>query len=97
MIRPMVTIGRDGDAVVLAVPLVQDDRQTTARQQRSAIASRDGNAFVESTVLIEGDAAGKVRAFDGVRADGWFSFEKSDSTAYCTDSFFRQTIGFKVP
>jgi hypothetical protein len=91
-----VTAGRDGDAVFWQCrssrSLAKDGTTATVRYRLG-----DGDAFVESTVLIEGNEAQKVRAFDGVRADGWFSFEKSDSTAYCTDSFFRQTIGFKIP
>jgi hypothetical protein len=91
-----VETGRDGDAVFWQCrssrSLADDGTTATVRYRLE-----DGDAFVESTVWIEGDAAGTVRAFDGVRADGWFSFDKSGSVAYCTDSFFRQTIGFKCP
>ena len=91
-----VTSGRDGDAVFWQCrssrSLANDGTTATVRYRLG-----EGNAFVESTVWIEGNQAGKVGAFDGVRADGWFSFEESASTAYCIDSFFRQTIGFKIP
>jgi hypothetical protein len=92
----MVETGRDGDAVFWQCrssrSIANDGTTATVRYRLG-----EGNAFVESTVSIEGNAAGKVRAFDGVRADGWFAFEKSGSVAYCEDSFFRQTIGFKSP
>lgn len=55
----------------------------------------DGNAFVEATVTIAGDTVEDFVPYDGVRADGWFKFDKAGRTAYCADAFFRQTIGFK--
>lgn len=69
-----------------------DGTTATIRYQLS-----DGDAFVESTILIEGENADSVRPFDGVRADGWFEFGRTDRTAYCEDYFFRQTIGFMSP
>ena len=68
-----VEMGRDGDAVFWqcrSSRSIANDGTTATVRYRIA----EGNAFVESTVSIEGDAARKVRAFDGVRADGWFSF-----------------------
>ncbi len=60
--------------------------------------SLSGNdPFVTATLTIEGEAAEKVAAYDGVRADGVFSFSSTGSTAYCSDAFFRQTIGFQCP
>lgn len=92
----LVSIRRDGDAVVWQCrssrALAKDDSTATVSYRLA-----DGNAFVEATVSIEGQAVGRVRAYDGVRADGWFSFEQSGSIAYCEDEFFRQTIGFKMP
>ncbi|MCM2373970.1 CehA/McbA family metallohydrolase [Aporhodopirellula aestuarii] len=91
-----VTTGRDGDAVFWqcrSSRTISKDGTTAFVQYRL----KDGDAFVESIVQIDGDAAEKVGAFDGVRADGWFSFETFGSVAYCADSFFRQTIGFKNP
>lgn len=91
-----VETGRDGDAVFWQCRSsrspANDSTTATVRYRLS-----DGDAFVESTVWIEGDVAGDFRPFDGVRADGWFKFDKVDSTAYCADTFFRQTIGFKSP
>jgi hypothetical protein len=91
-----VETGRDGDAVFWQCrssrTLTNDGTTATVRYR---LADRD--AFVEATVTIAGDGAAKVKAFDGVRADGWFAFEKSGGVAYCEDAFFRQTIGFKSP
>ncbi|WP_442505468.1 CehA/McbA family metallohydrolase [Novipirellula sp. SH528] len=91
-----VETGRDGDAVFWQCrssrTLANDGTTTTVRYRLA-----DGDAFVEATVTIEGDAAAKVQAFDGVRADGWFEFKNTGNVAYCEDAFFRQTIGFKSP
>ena len=91
-----VEYGRDGESVYWQCrstkSLANEGTTATVRYQLS-----DGNAFVESMIIIEGDQAETVRAFDGVRADGDFAFSKTDRTAYCTDPFFRQTIGFQVP
>ncbi|MGI9471665.1 MAG: CehA/McbA family metallohydrolase [Rubripirellula sp.] len=91
-----VQIERDGDSVVWQTrssrTLRSDGTTATVRYRLT-----DGNAFLEATVLIEGAEAAQVRPYDGVRADGWFEFEASENTAYCTDAFFRQTIGFKSP
>ena len=91
-----VETGRDGDAVFWQCRSSRspaNDTTTATVKYRLA----DGDAFVESTILIEGDGAGDVRPFDGVRADGWFKFEKTNNAAYCADAFFRQTIGFNSP
>ena len=91
-----VTTGRDGDGVFWQCR----SSRTIAKDGTTAIVQyrlKDGDSFVESTVRIKGDAAENVKAFDGVRADGWFSFKQSGSVAYCADSFFRQTIGFQCP
>lgn len=92
----LVTTGREGDSVfwqcLSTRATANDGTKATIRYRL-----RDGDAFVESTVLIEGESAEKIKPYDGVRADGWFTFEKSDSVAYCADSFFRQTIGFQSP
>ena len=89
-----VETGRDGDAVDWQCrssrSLAKDGTTATG-----AIRLSDENAFIESAVWIDGDGAGKVLAFDGVRADGWFSFEQSDRTACCAIRL--QTIGFQVP
>ena len=91
-----VATGRDGDAVFWQCrssrTAAKDGTTATVRYRL-----RDGDAFVTATVTIEGNGASNVRAIDGVRADGWFSFEQAGGTAYCTDEFFRQTIGFRVP
>jgi hypothetical protein len=87
---------RDGDAVFWQCRSSRspaNDKTTATVRYRLA----DGDAFVGSSVWIEGDEAENVRPFDGVRADGWFKFDKSNSTAYFSDSFFRQTIEFKSP
>ncbi|WP_404306492.1 CehA/McbA family metallohydrolase [Neorhodopirellula lusitana] len=92
----LVKISRDGDAFVWECrsswTIAKDGTTATVRYRLA-----DSDAFVESTVLIEGDAAETVQAFDGVRADGTFTFEQSETIAYCSDRFFRQTIGFKSP
>ena len=91
-----VETGRDGNSVFWQCRSSRspaNDNTTATVKYRLA----DGNAFVESIIMIEGNGAEDVRPFDGVRADGWFKFEKTDSTAYCADAFFRQTIGFKSP
>ena len=91
-----VKIGREGNSVFWQCTSSRspgnDGTTATVRYRLS-----DGDAFVESTVWIEGDKAENARPYDGVRADGWFEFDKSGSTAYCTDTFFRQTIGFRSP
>ncbi|MDV6030047.1 MAG: hypothetical protein F9B45_08050 [Phycisphaera sp. RhM] len=91
-----VQIGRDGDAVFWqcrsSKSLAGDGTTATVRYRLV-----DGNAFVETTVWIEGETAETVQAYDGVRADRSFAMEQSGSVAYCSDAFFRQTIGFKSP
>ncbi|MDG2220469.1 MAG: CehA/McbA family metallohydrolase [Rubripirellula sp.] len=92
----LVTTGREGDSVFwqcLSTRAAAKDGTTATIRYRL----KDGDAFVTATVLIEGEAAEKINSYDGVRADGWFTFEKSGSVAYCADSFFRQTIGFQSP
>lgn len=88
--------GRQGDAVfwqcTSSRSLANDDTTATVRYQLA-----DGDAFVEATVWIEGENAAKIDAFDGIRADGSFTFDQSERLAYCDDAFFRQTIGFKSP
>ncbi|KAA5542300.1 carboxypeptidase regulatory-like domain-containing protein [Roseiconus nitratireducens] len=54
----------------------------------------DGSPFVHVSVVIRGDQAGDVRAYDGVRADRTFSFDQGNGLAMCSDPFFRQTIAF---
>lgn len=91
-----VETGREEDAVFWQCRSSKtnaNDATTATVRYRLA----DGKPYVEVTVTIEGDAAGKVAPFDSVRADGWFEFEQSGDTAYCTDSFHRQTIGFQSP
>lgn len=92
----LVTMGREKEAVFWQCRSSRspgNDGTTATVRYRL----RDGAAFVESSILIEGTGAGEASAVDGVRADGWFSFEQSARLAYCSDSFFRQTIGFHVP
>ena len=92
----LVKVGREGDTIFWQCR----SSKTVAKDGTAAIVEyrlKDGNSFVESIVTIDGDAAKDVKAFDGVRADGWFVFEQSGSLAYCEDSFFRQTIGFQIP
>lgn len=92
----LVETGREGDAVFWqcrsSKTIAGDGTNATVRYRLA-----DGNAFVEARITIEGDAVSKVKAFDGVRADGWFTFQASGNVASCSDSFFRQTIGFKSP
>ena len=92
----LIEMGREGNAVYWQCrssrSIAKDDSTATVRYRLG-----DENNFIESTVWIEGPEVGKIRPFDGVRADGWFSFERIGGTAYCADSFFRQTIGFRVP
>ena len=91
-----VEMGREGNAVYWQCrssrALAKDGTTATVRYRLG-----DGDAYVDAKVRIEGLEASKVRAMDSVRADGWFSFGQANSTAYCSDSFFRQTIGFHVP
>ena len=91
-----VETGRDGDAVFW-----QCQSSRTAAKDGTTATVRyslaDEDAFVKVTVAIEGEAAAKVEASDGVRADGSFVFKTLDSVAYCEDNFARQTIGFKSP
>lgn len=92
----LVTTGRDGDAVFWqcrSSKTIAKDGTTAVVQYRL----KDGDSFVEAIVRIKGDASKDVKAFDSVRADGWFSFKQSGNVAYCADSFFRQAIGFQVP
>ncbi|MDG1874577.1 MAG: CehA/McbA family metallohydrolase, partial [Mariniblastus sp.] len=91
-----VKTGRDGDTVFWrcrSSKTVAKDGTVATIEYRI----KDGESFVQSSVKIEGDAAASIKAFDGVRADGWFKFEQSGNIAYCEDSFFRQTIGFQIP
>ena len=91
-----IETGRKGETVFWQC----DSSRTIAKDGTTATVRyelTDGDPFVQSTIVIKGDAAQKVVAFDGVRADGWFSFDRSDCTAYCSDVFFRQTIGFRSP
>ena len=86
--------GREGDAVFWqcrsSKTLAEDGTAATVRYRLV-----DGNPFVEATIRIEGESAGSVPPYDGVRADGTFSFDQSGGVAFCHDRFFRQTIGFK--
>lgn len=89
-----VETGRDADGVFWQCGSSRspaNDGSTAMVRYRLA----DGNAFVEATVTIEGDTLDSFVPFDGVRADGWFKFDKAANTAYCADEFFRQTVGFK--
>ena len=94
--QSLVAIKEEGNAVVWECAssrtIAKDGTTATVRYRL-----HDGNAFVESTITIQGGQATQLRAYDGIRADGWFDFEDLGSVAYCTDSFFRQTIGFVVP
>lgn len=56
----------------------------------------DADAFLTATVKIEGEAAPAIKPYDGVRADKTFVFNDKQSIAFCTDAFFRQTIGFQA-
>ncbi|MDB4786333.1 CehA/McbA family metallohydrolase [Planctomycetaceae bacterium] len=91
-----VETGRDGDAIFWqcrsSKSPANDGSVATVRYQLA-----DGDAFVEASIIIEGDRTESFIPFDGVRADGWFKFDKTGSTAYCSDEFFRQTIGFEIP
>jgi hypothetical protein len=90
----LVDTGREGDAVFWqcrSSKTLADDGTTATVRYRLV----DGNSFVEATVWIEGEAAANVQPYDGVRADGTFSFDQSGGVAFCSDQFFRQTIGFK--
>ena len=91
-----VKTGRDGEAVFWEC---QSSRTIAKNPTTATVRYRLGadDPYVQAIVTIEGDGARALPAFDGVRADGWFSFESTDATAYCTDAFFRQTIGFKCP
>ena len=92
----LVKFGRDGDTVFWQCR----SSKTGAKDNTTAIVEyrlQDGNAFVESTVTIQGDSVNDIQPFDGIRADGWFDFEQFGNVAYCNDSFFRQTIGFQIP
>lgn len=86
--------GRVGDAVFWECSSSRspgnDGSVATVRYQLA-----NGNNFVEATVTIEGDTVERFIPFDGVRADGWFEFDKAGNAAYCADEFFRQTIGFR--
>lgn len=90
----MVEMGHDDDGVFWqcrsSKSLSNDGTSATVRYQLAR-----GSAFVEATVSIEGEAAGKVAPYDGVRADNTFAFSQTGNVAHCADSFFRQTIGFK--
>lgn len=92
----LVTTGRDDDGVFWQC---RSSRSSALPQTTATVRYRLGNddAFVVATVTIEGDQVENIVALDGVRADGWFAFENKGNLAYCTDEFFRQTIGFKVP
>ena len=92
----LVTTGRDGDGVFWQC---RSSGSRAHPQTTATVRYRLGNddAFVLATVTIDGDQAENIVAMDGVRADGWFKFEQKGNLAYCTDEFFRQTIGFKVP
>jgi len=92
----LVTTGRDADGVFWQC---RSSRSVSNPKSIATVRYRLGNhdAFVVATVTIEGDEVENIVALDGVRADGWFEFEQRDDLAYCTDQFFRQTIGFKVP
>ncbi len=89
-----VKVGRDGDAVFWqcesSKTLKGDGTRATVRYRLS-----DEDAFVEATVTIEGDAVAKVQPIDSVRADGSFAFDHTGPTAYCSDRFHRQAIGFQ--
>ena len=92
----LVKFGRDGDTAFWQCR----SSKTGAKDNTTAIVEyrlQDGNAFVESTVTIQGDSVNDIQPFDGIRADGWFDFEQFGNVAYCNDSFFRQTIGFQIP
>lgn len=92
----LVKFGRDGDTVFWQCR----SSKTVAKDDTTAIVEyrlKDGEAFVESTITINGDSANNIQPFDGIRADGWFEFKQSGNVAYCEDSFFRQTIGFQIP
>jgi hypothetical protein len=92
----LVKTGRDGDATFW-----QCTSSKSPRNEGSVATVRyhlaDGDAFVEVTISIVGDIVESFIPFDGVRADGWFKFDQVGSTAFCSDEFFRQTIGFRSP
>lgn len=58
---------------------------------------QDGKPYIEVTVRISGLDNTAFVAYDGIRADRTFQFDTKDNLAYCTDPFFRQTIGFLNP
>ena len=92
----LVTTGRDEDGVFWQC---QSSRSRSHPQTTATVRYHlgDDDDFVIATVTITGEGAETIVPYDGVRADGWFEFEQNDNIAYCTDVFFRQTIGFKIP
>ena len=90
--------GKDGNGVYWQCQssrtIAKDGTVATVRYEL-----QDDSPYLLTTVTITGDKASSVSPWDGVRADGWFKFESDTkrSIATCTDSFFRQSIGFKVP
>ncbi len=74
--------------------IAKDDTVATVRYEL-----RDNSPYVEATVTVTGIKSPNIQAWDGVRADGWFEFQVDNARmiATCTDSFFRQSIGFQIP
>ena len=65
----LVKFGRDGDTAFWQCR----SSKTGAKDNTTAIVEyrlQDGNAFVESTVTIQGDSVNDIQPFDGIRADG---------------------------
>ncbi|MDA9779173.1 CehA/McbA family metallohydrolase [Rubripirellula sp.] len=94
----LVEWGKEGDRVYWQCQssrtIAKDETVATVRYEL-----QDDSPYLEATVTISGDRSPGIQAWDGVRADGWFEFEndKARRIATCTDSFFRQSIGFQVP
>lgn len=92
-----VETGRDGDTAFWrcrSSRAVANDGLTATVTYRL----KNGDAFLTASVRVEGNAA-SVKAFkpyDGVRADKSFAFSDNESISYCSDRFFRQTIGFQI-
>ena len=89
----LVRVGEEGDTVFWSCRSSKNaagDGTTATVTYRL----REGEAFVEATVTIEGQGSEAVKSFDGVRADKTFRMDRNDDFAYCEDEFFRQTIGF---
>lgn len=108
------TLGEDGtqqptgDSIREADAVYWTCRSATVDDGTVAVVTyrlRSGSSALEVEVRIEGDRAGEVAAFDGIRADRTFRFDATNPTAdsarplppraWCEDPHFRQTYGFR--